>query len=88
VEFVVYLVEKEHLKEGDCFILDNCKIHCADDSFHLVSSLLRSLGITLMFLPKYSPEFNPCELVFQVAVLFSLLTFLGYEETPLILAQF
>ena len=45
------------LKIGDIVIMDNLKVHkaCA------VSELISSVGATVMFLPPYSPDFNPIE---------------------------
>ena len=64
-EFILFLISNSHLKDGDFLIVDNCKLHCAVETFPLISTILRQNGITLMFLPKYSPELNPCELVFS-----------------------
>ncbi|XP_028394601.1 uncharacterized protein LOC114518809 [Dendronephthya gigantea] len=44
-------------------ILDNCRIH---DSNKMIS-LVRDRGGIVLFLPPYSPDFNPIELVFNVA---------------------
>lgn len=44
-------------------IVDNAAIHCADDMLDVLESVLDGHGIHLIFLPKYSPELNPCELV-------------------------
>ena len=41
--------------------MDNCRIHWANDSFSLLSTLLKGAGVKMIFLPKYSPELNPCE---------------------------
>jgi len=66
VAYITFLVEQKHLISGDILVLDNCRVHCAGNSFTLLSSFLRNLGIQMMFLPKYSPEFNPCENCFSV----------------------
>lgn len=51
---------------GDTLILDNASIHTARD----VQPLLRALGVAVGFrivrLPTYSPELNPCELIFGI----------------------
>ena len=45
-------------------MLDNCAIHGGTDSFDVFAMLLERCGIELVYLPPYSPEFSPCELVF------------------------
>ena len=42
-------------------VLDNCSIHHA----HVVETLLHSLGVPVMFLPPYSPDYNPIEELFS-----------------------
>ena len=42
-------------------IMDNCKIHHVAD----VIELFRSVGILVLFLPPYSPDFNPIEETFS-----------------------
>ena len=49
---------------GDFFICDNASIHKAEEIAEPLSDLLSNNGIRLVFLPTYSPELNPCELVF------------------------
>jgi transposase len=43
-------------------ILDNASIHYSD----VVLRLLRDAGVRVIFLPPYSPDYNPIELVFGV----------------------
>jgi transposase len=62
--FISYCIEKNYLKAGDWLILDNCRIHFAVDSFDSLMTLLRAAEVRVAFLPAYSPELNPCELVF------------------------
>jgi transposase len=66
VEFVMECIESKSLTEGDTLVLDNATIHRSKDSFPVLKEALRILGIKVVFLPKYSPELNPCELVFNV----------------------
>ena len=40
--------------------MDNCSIHHTE----LVMDLLKEAGIVVIFLPPYSPDYNPIELVF------------------------
>ena len=42
-------------------ILDSCSIHHS----HAVQQLLTSLGIVVLFLPPYSPDYNPIEELFS-----------------------
>ena len=41
--------------------MDNCSIHHVDE----VQSLLEEAGILLIYLPPYSPDFNPIETAFS-----------------------
>ena len=42
-------------------IMDNCSIHHVD----AIKELLQNAGILLLFLPPYSPDFNPIEEAFS-----------------------
>lgn len=48
----------------DFFICDNASVHVAEDTYTAVLDLLSAAGVTWIRLPTYSPERNPCELVF------------------------
>lgn len=50
---------------GDYLILDNASVHKGIKVTPLLDELLAEVGVRVLFLPKYSPEFNPCELVFS-----------------------
>lgn len=52
------------LKPGDTLVLDNARVHKAVDSFPQLVGFLNNIGVGVLFLPTYSPELNPCELVF------------------------
>jgi transposase len=52
------------LERGDILVCDNAPVHKGVDSLPKLSRFLAAKGIQLWFLPKYSPELNPCELVF------------------------
>ena len=52
------------LMAGDIIVLDNCPTHHNAGSFAL-GQWLDTLGIDVDYLPTYSPEMNPVELVFQ-----------------------
>jgi hypothetical protein len=53
------------LVSGDYFICDNAAIHSAMDIADTLDELLTRYNVRLVFLPTYSPELNPCELVFS-----------------------
>jgi len=57
-------IECSYLVSGDVLVMDNCGIHAAKDSVDLLYGCLEAAGVRLIFLPPYSPELNPCELVF------------------------
>jgi hypothetical protein len=50
--------------EGDILIMDNAAVHGSSDTLELLLDLLKLFGIRLVYIPVYSPEFNPCELIF------------------------
>lgn len=51
---------------GDFLVVDNATVHNGEASAKVLSELLDVFGVTLVYLPAYSPELNPCELVFSV----------------------
>jgi len=61
---VLWLIDRGSLVNGDWFFCDNAKIHLASDTIQFLSNTLKQAGVRLIFLPTYSPELNPCELVF------------------------
>jgi len=65
VEVVEYAVESEFLCNGDYLVVDNACVHGGADSLQQLLRILYGAGVHLVFLPKYSPELNPCELVFN-----------------------
>jgi len=64
LDFVIYLLQEKHLVDGDLLFVDNSGVHWGGDAFPFLSNLLRTAGVTLLFLPKYSPELDPCEEIF------------------------
>lgn len=52
---------------GDIVVLDNASIHYAAGIAAALDALFDLAGARLVFLPAYSPELNPCELVFAQA---------------------
>ena len=63
--FVAHAIETKFLIAGDVLIVDNARIHFAEETAEPMDLLLRSHGIRILHLPTYSCELNPCELVFN-----------------------
>jgi transposase len=53
-----------YIKGGDVLVLDNAKIHYCELNANGIDLLVATYGFRLRFLPTYSPELNPCELIF------------------------
>ena len=51
-------------EKGDLLIVDNAAIHIAEEIFSELIAMLANHGVEMKTLPTYSPELNPCELVF------------------------
>jgi transposase len=64
LQFVSELVANKHLVAGDILVCDNASIHYGDEIQIPLDFLLQSTGVRLLFMPTYSPELSPCELVF------------------------
>jgi len=64
LEAIVGALETGHLVRGDILFTDNAKAHVAHNTFELIFDLLSKAGVRWIYLPKFSPEYNPCELVF------------------------
>ena len=62
--FVCDALDAGHLSFGDFLIVDNASVHKGDATFGILQDTLESYGVTLIYLPKYSPELNPCEFIF------------------------
>jgi transposase len=61
--FVAYVQQQlvPTLKKGDMVIMDNLSSHKVAG----VKKAIESAGATLVYLPPYSPDFNPIEMVFS-----------------------
>jgi len=92
-KFIVSAIWEGELNHGDFLIMDNASIHKAEDMIVQLDSLCSHFGITVLFLPAYSPELNPCELVFgwlknylrnnrhqEVPIWFEIVCLLGYHS--------
>jgi hypothetical protein len=64
--FVVDAIKNGYLEEGDFLILDNAPVHAEINSLEATVRFCSERGINIRFLPKYSPELNPCELCFNM----------------------
>ena len=65
VHFVLLAISRGWLVAGDYFLIDNASVHTAKDSFLLIHDACQNARVTLVLLPAYSPELNPCEAVFN-----------------------
>lgn len=63
--FVLYAIETKFLVAGDVLIVDNARIHFAEETAEPMDLILRAFGVQILHLPTYSCELNPCELVFN-----------------------
>ena len=63
-KFIAMCLYKGVLRWGDTLIMDNARIHKAKNTFTGIQHGLARRGISILFMPTYSPELNPCELVF------------------------
>jgi len=60
---IITFTQLGYLSAGDYLILDNARIHCSREIWPYLTNFLDQASINLLFMPKYSPELNPCELV-------------------------
>ncbi len=64
-DFVYFCCIEGYLAADDFLIVDNAAVHCAVDSYEVLEILQEIFQFKIMKLPCYSPELNPCELVFS-----------------------
>ncbi len=59
VTFEAFISQKllPKLWRGACVIMDNCSIHKGEK----IRALIEGVGAKLIYLPTYSPDFNPIE---------------------------
>jgi len=62
--FVIDAIFAGHLTAGDTLVVDNASVHTGLDMLVPLDEVCQAVGITIFYLPAYSPELNPCELVF------------------------
>jgi transposase len=64
LNFLMDAIEAGRLVEDDILVVDNATVHSGLSTWEMMQQLLSAFGIQLLYLPAYSPELNPCELVF------------------------
>jgi len=64
-EFILYCLNEGHLSEGDILIIDNAPVHWGQNSLETLLPICDHAGVQIKVLPTYSPELNPCELVWS-----------------------
>lgn len=64
VAAMISAVRRGIVRNGSVVVFDNARIHSAEHMFDFVSELFSSVGALILFLPSYSPELQPCELLF------------------------
>jgi hypothetical protein len=62
--FIARAAYQGFIRPGSLVIWDNARAHLADDIQPNLARIFEAVGADWRNLPKYSPEFNPCELVF------------------------
>jgi transposase len=65
LQFVLQMIATGFLVHGDYLICDNATTHRAAEIVDRLDAALTAAGVRLVFMPSYSPELNPCELVFS-----------------------
>ena len=65
---VIEAIVDGFLVEGDVLVLDNATIHTGKANDAMVDWLWERHGIFVAFLPTWSPELNPIELVWNYLV--------------------
>ena len=64
---IAHFITSGAVVRGNVLVFDNARIHFAYAIREPLEAILRAAGVRLIFLPKYSPELNPCELIFADA---------------------
>jgi len=70
------------LEPGSILVMDNWTVHHGKD----ITQLIESYGYKLRYLPAYSPDLNPIELVFSKIKAF--VKALRPKETPILIQAF
>jgi transposase len=64
LSIIIGAIEKNFLNERDILVLYNAAIHCSIYNSEILDYVLEIDNIKIVFLPTFSPEYNPCELIF------------------------
>ena len=67
LDFIVHCGECGSLRSGDVLVLDNAAVHKGKEIKELLNEYLSLIDVRIIFMPTYSPELNPCELVFGMS---------------------
>ena len=62
--FIAFCIHQKVLRRNDTLIMDNARVYRSKNTFPGIQHGLLIRGINILFMPTYSPELNPCELVF------------------------
>jgi transposase len=65
LSFIIHSIESNFWVEGDILVMDNASIHTGENIVEIVDLILKAYGVRIVLLPTFSPEFNPCELIFS-----------------------
>jgi len=63
-DFIVTLLEHQVVSLGCILVMDNAAVHNDNEDTAAAFDRLETAGVLIRRLPTYSPELNPCELVF------------------------
>ena len=63
LRFIIFCLRYGHLLPGDYLVIDNAKIHSGNIAVSVLLVLCSAVGVFVHFMPVYSPEFSPAELV-------------------------
>jgi len=63
---LAYAVQRGYVAQGARVVCDNARIHTAANQREAIEEILDTVDARLWLLPTYSPETNPCELIFAM----------------------
>lgn len=63
-DFIIEAIDEGYIRSGDWIVFDNAPTHTAHEMMEALAQRLEEIGARAVFLPAYSPELNPCEMVF------------------------
>jgi len=65
IHFICESIQGGFLKKGDYLVMDNASVHSGQEIFDVLLKIAQKAEFTVLFLPCYSPELNPCEQIFS-----------------------